>query len=122
MNASADVLNAIPHREPFLFVDSIIESADNRIVVKKTFNGDEDFFRGNYPGNPLMPGVLIVEAALQAGAILVSNRIGSVEKKSPVVTRIADARFKTPVRPGDVLIIEAKMTEEIGRASCRERV
>ena len=61
---------AIPHREPFLLVDEIVEQSDNRIVCRKRFTGDEFWYRGHYPQFPLTPGVLLVEAAMQAGAVL----------------------------------------------------
>jgi len=67
------ICEAIPHREPFLFVDEILEWTDGRIVCAKTFTGRETFFAGHYPGHPLVPGVLLCEAAMQAGAILLSR-------------------------------------------------
>ena len=69
-----DILDAIPHREPFLLVDEIIEQSDSRIGGVKTFGGDEWFFAGHYPGFPLVPGVLLCEAATQCGAILLSRQ------------------------------------------------
>ena len=110
------VLNAIPHRAPFLFIDEIIEIAERRIVAKKSITCQEDFFRGHYPGHPIMPGVLIVESALQAGAILISSRSIPPLKGTPVVTKISDARFKNPVHPGDVLIIEATLDDVVSGA------
>ena len=68
---------AIPHREPFLLVDEIVERAEARIVCSKTFSGREDFFAGHYPGHPIVPGVLLCEAAMQAGAILLPPPGGS---------------------------------------------
>ena len=64
------ILRAIPHRDPFLLVDAVVEQDESRIVCTKTFSGKEDFFAGHYPGYPLVPGVLLCEAAMQAGAIL----------------------------------------------------
>ena len=68
-----EILAAIPHRDPFLLVDEIVERSDTRIVGSKTFGGDEWFFAGHYPGHPLVPGVLLCEAAMQCGAILLSR-------------------------------------------------
>jgi len=67
-----EILDAIPHRDPFLLVDEIIERTETHIVGMKTFDGGEWFFAGHYPGFPLAPGVLLCEAAMQCGAILLS--------------------------------------------------
>jgi 3-hydroxyacyl-[acyl-carrier-protein] dehydratase len=67
------IKSAIPHREPFLLVDEIVEQSETRIVCRKRFTGDEFWYHGHYPGFPLTPGVLLVEAAMQAGAILLSK-------------------------------------------------
>ncbi len=121
---------SIPHREPFLFVDDIIEIADTRIVTRKLADPEADFFRGHYPGEPVMPGVLLCECCFQAGALLMTHRLsgqGAVEG-IPVVTRIRDARFKRMVRPGDLLTIEATLDDELdnayymtGRVSVQDR-
>jgi 3-hydroxyacyl-[acyl-carrier-protein] dehydratase len=110
-----EVQAAIPHREPFLFIDEIIECDDTHIVCKKTFSGEEDFFRGHYPGAPLVPGVLQCEAALQAGAILLT-RLFEDEKitgRMPVVAKIGEVRFKQMVRPGDTILLEIKFREKM---------
>ncbi|MDR2762212.1 MAG: 3-hydroxyacyl-ACP dehydratase FabZ [Planctomycetaceae bacterium] len=110
-----EVQAAIPHREPFLFVDEIIECNDKRIVCKKTFTGNEDFFRGHYPGAPLVPGVLQCEAALQAGAILLT-RMFEEEKmtgRMPVVAKISEVRFKQMIKPGDTIIMDVKFREKM---------
>jgi len=108
MNKLEEVKAAIPHREPFLFVDEIVECVDNRILCKKTFQADEYFFAGHYPGFPVVPGVLQCEAAMQAGAILLT-RIFKDEKlngRLPVVAKMGEVRFKQMVRPGDTLFLE----------------
>ena len=69
------ILDAIPHREPFLLVDEILEWEPSRIVCAKIFSGGEEFFAGHYPGFPLVPGVLLCEAAMQCGAILLSRHL-----------------------------------------------
>lgn len=68
--ADENVLHAIPHRPPFLFVDRIVEQGEARLVTERTFRADEAFFAGHYPGSPLTPGVLLCEACFQTGAIL----------------------------------------------------
>ena len=75
-----DILIAIPHREPFLLVDEIVEQTDNRIVCRKRFTGNEFWYAGHYPKFPLTPGVLLVEAAMQAGAVLIASRVGRVSE------------------------------------------
>ena len=119
-------IEAIPHREPFLFVDEIVAVDDRRIVTTKFINPAAAFFRGHYPGTPLMPGVLQCEACFQAGALLVAHLLGGAGSQPgvPVVTRIKDARFKRIVRPGDTLRCEVTLDETLdncffltGRAS-----
>ena len=110
------IYDAIPHRPPFLLVDEIIEWTDTRIVGEKRFTGDEEFYRGHYPGFPLTPGVLLCEAALQCGAVFLSRHLDGGEGKVPVVTRMNDVRFKNMVRPGDTIRIEIDLTERLADA------
>ena len=95
---------AIPHRAPFLLVDEIVEQSPDRIVCRKRFTGDEYFFSGHYPNFPIVPGVLLCEAAMQAGAILLSTHMNAAEGGVPVATRLNDVRLKRMVRPGDALV------------------
>ncbi len=111
--------SAIPHREPFLLVDEIVEQDEQHIVCRKTFTGDEFWFAGHYPDFPLTPGVLLCEAAMQAGAILLSqfvadddNGVGEV----PVATRMNDVRFKQMVQPGDTIEMEVTLGERLAGA------
>jgi len=110
------IYDAIPHREPFLLVDEIIEQTDSEIVCTKVFTGEEDFFAGHYPGYPLVPGVLLCEAAMQCGAILLSRHLADAEGKVPVATRMNDVRFKRMVRPGETMRIEVRLTERLAGA------
>ena len=110
------ILAAIPHRPPFLLVDEIIQWTDSRIVCTKVFTGKEDFFAGHYPGHPLVPGVLLCEAAMQCGAILLSKYFTSEENKIPVATRINDVRFKRMVRPGETICMEVELIERLADA------
>jgi len=110
------VLHAIPHRPPFLFVDKIIEISDTRIKATKNVDRNEDFFKGHYPGNPIMPGVLICESIFQAGAILLSKMIGYEGGGTPVLTRINGAKFKNMVKPGAILELEAEIVEKVSHA------
>jgi len=111
-----DILEAIPHREPFLMVDEIVEQTDSRIRCTKTFTGQEDFFAGHYPGRPLVPGVLLCEAAMQAGPILLSKLLTERPGYLPVATRINDVRFKRMVRPGETMVMEVELVERLADA------
>jgi len=110
------VLKAIPHRPPFLFVDRIVELTETKIRTTKEISPDEPFFKGHYPGNPIMPGVLVCESIFQTGAILLSSIIGDIGDGVPVLTRITNARFKNMVRPGSLLEVEAELVERVSNA------
>ncbi len=110
------ILDAIPHRDPFLLVDEIVEWNENRIVCLKTFSGEEEFFAGHYPDFPIVPGVLLCEATMQCGAILLSKHLEGLEGKVPVATRMNDVRFKKMVRPKETLRMEVELTERLAGA------
>jgi 3-hydroxyacyl-[acyl-carrier-protein] dehydratase len=110
------IKSAIPHREPFLLVDEIVEQSADRIVCRKRFTGDEFWYRGHYPEFPLTPGVLLVEAAMQAGAVLLAERAGQSAGGVPVATRINNVKFKTMVRPGDTITMEVELVEQLADA------
>ena len=98
-----------------LLIDEIVELTESSVVCRKTFRDDEFFFRGHYPDFPLVPGVILCESAMQAGAVLVGSRV-SGEDLMPVVAKIKEARFKHMVRPGDTIEIHVELTDAVARA------
>ncbi|MFN3394678.1 MAG: 3-hydroxyacyl-ACP dehydratase FabZ, partial [Candidatus Thermochlorobacter sp.] len=105
---AAAIQNILPHRYPFLLIDKIIEfKLDEKIVAVKNVTMNEPFFQGHFPGNPIMPGVLILEAMAQSGGILLLNGNESFAQKDVYFMGIDNARFRKPVVPGDTLIIES---------------
>jgi len=112
-----DILEAIPHREPFLFVDRIVSESESRIETEKKVKPDEPFFAGHYPGRPIMPGVLICESVFQSGAALMGGRLKApAEDRVPMVSRISNVKLKHPVLPGDLMKIEVEIRERVGPA------
>ena len=95
----------LPHRYPFLLVDRIIESSDKRIVGIKNVTINEPFFQGHFPGHPIMPGVLIIEAMAQVGGVGALNLPENLGKLAYFLS-IKEAKFRKPVVPGDQLVIE----------------
>ncbi|MCX5849348.1 MAG: beta-hydroxyacyl-ACP dehydratase [Deltaproteobacteria bacterium] len=108
-----DVLAAIPQRPPFLFVDKIISRDGNSITTQRKLREEENFFKGHFPGNPIMPGALLCEACFQTGAILMGT---GNQKGLGVVTRIKDTKFKNFARPGDTLTITVVLDDKIDNA------
>jgi len=105
--AAHEILSILPHRFPFLLVDRVRELAPERIVAIKNVSFGEPFFQGHFPGMPIMPGVLLVEAMAQAGGILAA-RTSSFDPARQVVLFMAidGVKFRKPVTPGDQLVIE----------------
>ncbi len=103
-----DLERILPHRYPFLLVDRILEInlEENEIVGLKNVTVNEPFFQGHFPGAPIMPGVLILEALAQTGGVLVHQK-GYV-KKIAVLLNVANAKFRKPVVPGDALLLHVK--------------
>ena len=114
-----EIHRRIPHRKPFLFIDEIVEISENGAVARLTVSPELPFFEGHYPGNPIMPGVLLCESVFQTGAIYLAEKLGSdslnVDKVTPVLSRIRDARFKRMVLPGDTIEVTVKEKDQIGK-------
>jgi len=101
----------LPHRYPFLLIDKIVEfKLDEKIVSIKNVTMNEPFFQGHFPGNPIMPGVLILEAMAQTGGIMMLNGNNNIQESVVYFMGIDKARFRKPVLPGDTLVIEAVVT------------
>ena len=100
------IRDILPHRYPFLLVDSIVELEELRIVGIKNVTANEPFFPGHFPDFPVMPGVLIVEAMAQVAGVLVLKSIPDRKNKIVLLASIESAKFRRPVRPGDQLRIE----------------
>ncbi len=112
------IMERIPHRPPFLWLDRVLELTDSTIRAEMTIATELDIFQGHYPDYPIMPGVLLCEAVFQAGALLIAETMRGKQEVNgvPVLTRILGARFKREVRPGDRIEITASLQEQVGPA------
>jgi 3-hydroxyacyl-[acyl-carrier-protein] dehydratase len=114
-----EILGLLPHRYPFLLIDRVVEyERGKRLVAVKNVTINEPFFQGHFPGYPIMPGVLVIEAMAQAGAFIMMKEIHDRDKKLVVFTGIERAKFRRPVTPGDQLRIEVdvlSMKTRVGR-------
>ena len=113
-----DILASIPHRPPFLFVDNVVSCDVSHIVAEHTWRGDEEFYKGHYPSNPLTPGVLLCESVFQTAALLMVERMRLANDTAgadavPVLARIESARFRRMVKPGQKTVIEVTHKESV---------
>jgi UDP-3-O-[3-hydroxymyristoyl] N-acetylglucosamine deacetylase/3-hydroxyacyl-[acyl-carrier-protein] dehydratase len=111
----------LPHKYPFLLVDKIIDISDSHVVGIKNVTMNEGFFQGHFPNNPVMPGVLQIEALAQAGGILALNNIPDPENYDTYFIKIDKAKFKQKVMPGDTLILKLDLLSPIRRGICEMR-
>lgn len=116
-----EIMNTLPHRPPFLLVDKVLELDETRVVGLKNVTMNEEFFNGHFPGAPVMPGVLQVEAMAQAGGILVLKQVPDPENYLTYFLKIDNVKFKKMVLPGDTLIFELELIEPVRRGICQMR-
>ncbi len=110
------IMESLPHRYPFLLVDRILEvEGTTRIVGLKNVTINEPFFQGHFPGHPIMPGVLIVEAMAQTGGLLLMGQVPDREKKVVYFMSLDNVKFRRPVVPGDQLRMEIEMLQFRGK-------
>jgi 3-hydroxyacyl-[acyl-carrier-protein] dehydratase len=110
------IMERIPHRPPFLWLDRVLELDTTAVRVETQFPPDLELCQGHYPNYPLLPGVILCEAIFQAGALLISELLQGFPRGQgvPVLTRILGAKFKREVRPGDTVAIQAVLKEQLG--------
>ena len=109
-----EIKKLIPHRSPFLFIDEceILEKG-KKGIASRVFKDDEFFFQGHFPGNPIVPGVIIVEALAQTAGIIVSESLTEYDKKSVLFMSVNKAKFRKPVIPNDKIIFEVNFINKV---------
>lgn len=112
------IMAMLPHRPPFLLVDKILEMSDNHVVGLKNVTMNEPFFVGHFPGAPVMPGVLTIEAMAQTGGILILSSVPDPENYITLFMKIDKVRFRHPVLPGDTLLFKLELLSPIRRGIC----
>ncbi len=108
----------LPHKHPFLLVDKVTEVGKNHVIAVKNVTFNEPFFAGHFPDNPVMPGVLIIEAMAQAGGVLILSQVEDPENYNTYFMKIDNAKFKEKVLPGDTLVFRLDLISPIRRGVC----
>lgn len=118
---TVDVMKRLPHRAPFLLIDKIIELSEEHVVGVKSVTFNENFFNGHFPGNPIMPGVLQIEAMAQTGGILALSTVEDEGNWDTYFLKIENAKFKHFVVPGDTILFKMELLAPIRRGICQMR-
>ncbi len=113
-----DIMRILPHRPPFLLIDKILEMSDKHVVGVKNVTMNEDFFVGHFPDEPVMPGVIQIEAMAQTGGILVLNSVPDPENYTTLFLKIDNVKFRKKVIPGDTILFSLHLVEPIRRGIC----
>ncbi|HEY1047775.1 MAG TPA: bifunctional UDP-3-O-[3-hydroxymyristoyl] N-acetylglucosamine deacetylase/3-hydroxyacyl-ACP dehydratase [Bacteroidia bacterium] len=113
-----DISRFLPHKHPFLLVDKVMEKSPKHILAIKNITADQYFFNGHFPGDPIFPGVLQLEAMAQAGGVLVLSEVENPEDYVTLFLKIDNAKFKDRVVPGDTLVMKLELVEPIRRGIC----
>lgn len=108
----------LPHKFPFLLVDKVIEMSEKHVIAIKNVTASEYFFQGHFPGNPIMPGVLQIEAMAQAGGVMILSGYPDPENYNTFFMKIENAKFKEKVVPGDTMVIKMELKEPVRRGIC----
>jgi len=115
---SKKIAELLPHAHPFIFVDKVIELSDKHVVAVKNVTHTESHFRGHFPNEPVMPGVLIIEAMAQSGGMMILSQIEDPSEYSTYFMKIENAKFKDKVVPGDTLVMRMELLAPIRRGVC----